>query len=218
MANSQLLDILLFAMVAAFLLFRLYSVLGRRTGNEREVSDRFRRIGGAPGGAATALPAAPAIAAPADPVARGLLDIKLADTGFETEKFLSGARQAYQIVITAYADGDRGAMRPLVSDDVYAVFDGAIGARDARHEKVAFTFAAFNEVKIVHAIVKDRRAEITVQFTAQFTSVTTDAAGAVVEGDAQAVRDVHDVWTFARTVGAADPNWTLVATGGPEAL
>src|ERR1700733_472121 len=131
MANSQLLDIFLIAMVAGIILFRLYTVLGRRTGHERPPQENYRLSGAAPTPPATddnvvALPTAkrPEAVAdkPADPVARALLDIKLADRGFETEHFLAGARSAYEMIVTAFAKGDRAALRPLLSDEVYKAF------------------------------------------------------------------------------------------------
>ncbi len=224
MANSQLLDLFLIAMVAGIILFRLYTVLGRRTGHERPPQDNYRlsRNPEAPAPAAddnvVTLPGvkrADAVAdKPADPVARGILDIKLADRGFEIEHFVSGARSAYEMIVTAFANGDRAALRPLLSDEVYKAFDAAIGARESRHEKIAFTFVGFKDTKIVQAVLKNRSAEVTVAFGAQFISATSDAGGAVIEGDAKSVRDVTDVWTFARDTRARDPNWTLVATSG----
>jgi predicted lipid-binding transport protein (Tim44 family) len=227
MANSQLLDIVLIAMVACVILFRLYTVLGRRTGQEREPSQRFGRIGGdakkpATGGDnVVALPdrSAARLEAPkpGDPLARALLDIKLADRAFEPEHFLSGARHAYEIIVTAFAGGDRAALKPLLSDEVYATFDAAIGAREARHEKIAFTFVGFKDAKIVHAALKGRMAEVGVQFAAQFISATSNETGAVVDGDPKALHDVSEDWTFSRDTRAADPNWILIATGEPQA-
>lgn len=227
MAGSQFLDIVLIAMVACVILFRLYTVLGRRTGQEREPSQRFRQIGGevkkpaSKGDNVVALPDRAAARAelpkPADPLARALLDIQLADRGFEAGHFLAGARHAYEIVVTAFASGDRAALRPLLSDDVYATFDGAIHTREARGEKTAFTFVGFKDAKIVHAALKERMAEITVQFASQFISSTTNEAGAVVDGDPKAQRDVSENWTFSRDTRAGDPNWILVATGESQA-
>jgi predicted lipid-binding transport protein (Tim44 family) len=222
MANSQLLDIVLIAMVAGVILFRLYTVLGRRTGHEREPSERFNRVGGAkPGDNVVALPDRSAARAepakPLDPVAKGLLDIKLADRGFDTDHFLAGARQAYEIIVVAFASADREALRPLLSGDVFSTFDAAIRAREERKEKVSFTLVGIKDVKVVLAALKDRMADITVQFSSQFISATTNFAGAVIDGDPKAVREVTDSWTFARDTGARDPNWTLVATGEPEA-
>jgi predicted lipid-binding transport protein (Tim44 family) len=222
MANSQLLDIVLIATVAAIILFRLYTVLGRRTGHERPPQENYRLSGNPPAAPAddnvVALPGTKRADLiddkPADPVARGLLDIKLADKTFETEHFLSGARSAYEMIVTAFANGDRATLRPLLSEEVYKAFNDAIAARETRNEKIAFTFVGFKDAKIVQAALKARIAEITVAFGAQFISATSDAGGQVVEGDAKSVRDVTDVWTFSRDARARDPNWMLVTTSG----
>lgn len=221
MVNSELLDIVLIA-VAGFVLFRLYTVLGRRTGHERPPQENYR-LSHTP--EAPAQPAEDNLVAmppraeiidgrPADPVARGLADIKLADKAFETEHFLSGARQAYEMIVTAFAGGERATLKPLLSDEVYKAFEGAIASREAAKQHTQFTFVGFKDAKIVQAALKARTAEITVAFGAQFISATSNEAGAVVEGDARTVRDVTDVWTFSRDTRARDPNWTLVATSG----
>ncbi len=226
MLNAQVLEILVIAMVAGIILFRLYSVLGRRTGHERPPQDSSR-FGGPPKAAESAgnvvpLPARVAAdsktrtEAPSDSVGRALLDIKLADRGFETEHFLSGARKAYEMVVTAFARGDRATLKPLLSAEVFAAFDSGITAREQRHETMSYTFVGLKDAKIAHAALKGETAEITVSFQAQFISATTNPAGEVVEGDARAVREVNDVWTFARDVRAQDPNWILIATSGSE--
>jgi predicted lipid-binding transport protein (Tim44 family) len=222
MVNSQLFEILIAATVAGVILFRLYTVLGRRTGHERPPQEKFsgNPAPQAPGDNVVALPDRAGARAeviderPADPVARGLLDIKLADRAFEAEHFLSGSRAAYEMIVTAFAGGDRSTLRPLLSEEVFAAFDEAMRGRDERKEHTAFTFVGFKDTKIVHAALKTRMAEITVAFGAQFISATSDANGTVIEGDAKSVRDVTDVWTFAHDVRARDPNWTLVATSG----
>ena len=225
--NSQLLYIIILAMVAGFILFRLYTVLGRRTGNERPPSQRFERVGGA---AEPAKPAENVVllpdrtagsdmqTAPADAVGRALLDIKLADRSFDTDHFVEGARKAYEMIVTAFAHGERGTLRPLLSDDVYAAFDRVIQDREAKQQKVEFTFVGFRDVKITAAELKKNLAEVTVSFAAQFISATSDAEGKLVDGDSKAVRDVTDVWTFERNVRASDPNWRLVATSGEADL
>jgi predicted lipid-binding transport protein (Tim44 family) len=225
MPNGQFFDILLFAVVAGVILFRLYTVLGRRTGNERPPQESYRLSGRTPAADSSAppdnvvpLPVAARTAqpagAPADPVARGLLDIKLADRGFETEHFIAGARSAYELIVTAFARGDRAQLKPLLSDEVFAAFGQVISGRETRKETIAFTFVGFKDVKIVHAAMKGRSAEITLAFGSQFISATSDSNGAVLTGDSKSVRDVTDVWTFARDVRARDPNWLLVATSG----
>lgn len=220
MADSQLLGILLLAMVAGIILFRLYTVLGRRTGNEREPQDRLRRIeaGAAQPAAenALALPdratASPQQSEERDGVAGALAAISRADRTFEANHFLEGAREAYRQVVTAFAARDRDSLRPLLSDEVYSAFDAEIRTHEERHETVKYALIGFSEVSIVHAELKGRIAEVTVHFAAQFVSSTTDANGLVVEGDAKAVRDVVDIWTFDRDTRSSDPNWTLVAT------
>ncbi len=223
MANSQLFLILLLAMVAGLILIRLYSVLGRRTGNERPPGQKWRLRGlsdpaSAPPQTAAvdnvvALPSRP-VAANADPVAQGLMDIKLADRSFEAEHFVSGACKAYEIIVKAYAGSDRATLRPLLSDEVYAAFDSVMSAREERKEKVVFAFGTITGTKVLHAEMKGRTAEITVEFAAQYTSSTTNAAGGVVDGDPRAMQNVVDHWTFARDLKSGDPNWVLVATSG----
>jgi predicted lipid-binding transport protein (Tim44 family) len=218
--------IVLLAMVAGIILFRLYSVLGRRTGSERPPHERFERIGGAaeppkPADNVVALPDRSArTEAPdsSDPVARALLDIKLADRGFDTDHFLEGARRAYETIVTAFAKGDRTTLRPLLSDDVYATFDQVVREREAKGYKIEFTFVGLGEVKIVAATMKKNVADVTVSFAAKFISATTDSDGKLVEGDSKAVQDVTDIWSFERNVRATDPNWRLVATSGEADL
>jgi predicted lipid-binding transport protein (Tim44 family) len=224
--NSQLLFILLLATVAGIILFRLYTVLGRRTGNERPPPERFERVGGtaeqpqAPNqpvllpdrNARTEQPP------PSDPVSQALFDIKLADRSFDADHFLDGARKAYEMIVTAFAHGDRAALRPLLSDDVFHTFDQVIAGREAKKQKVEFTFVGFKEVKISGASLNKTVADITVSLGAQFISVTLDSEGKLIEGDPKAVRDVTDVWSFERNVRASDPNWRLVATSGKADL
>jgi len=218
MANSQLLEILLLAMVAGVILFRLYTVLGRRTGHEPP-PEAYRVGPPADPSAdkpAIALPAPRSADMPADPVARGLMEIKLADRNFDQEHFLSGARHAYEMILTAFSANDRVTLKPLLSDEVYAAFDAAMRGREERHESVSFTFVGFKDVKVVDATLKGKMADIAIAFTAQFISSTTNAQGDVVAGDPKSVHEVTDVWAFERNVRSGDPNWTLVHTSGEE--
>jgi predicted lipid-binding transport protein (Tim44 family) len=215
MASSQLLNIILIATVAGFVLFRLYTVLGRRTGHERPPEDNYRlkpaedAVGVHDNGKLTH--AAPA-ERPSDPVASGLFDIGLADRSFDKDHFVKGARAAYEAILTAFAAGDRITLKPLLSDEVFAAFDSVIRKRERAAEKASLTLVGFGDVKVIAAVLKGNMAEITLAFAAQLISATTNADGAVIEGDAKSVRDVTDVWTFTRDVHARDPNWTLVAT------
>jgi predicted lipid-binding transport protein (Tim44 family) len=223
MANSQLLVIVALAMVAGIILFRLYSVLGRRTGNEREPQERFRRLGGATNETGENVVTMPGrlrtdagSAKPLDEVEQALMDIKLADRNFETDHFIAGAKKAHELIVTAFAKGDHDALRPLLNDEVFEAFDHVLKEREARKESVKYTVVGYKDVKVVHASLKGRIAEITVSFAVQFISSTMNAAGAVIEGDPAAVRDVTDIWTFSRDLKGSDPNWTLVATSGGE--
>jgi predicted lipid-binding transport protein (Tim44 family) len=194
MPDAQLIEILIAAMVAGVILFRLYSILGRRTGHEPQPQDRV-----APVPAKANLRSLPA-ERPNEPQARSLFDIQLADPSFETGHFLKGARNAYEIIQKAFAAGDRAGLKPLLSDDVYNVFDSEIAKRGTA--PASETMRAITDARIVHAALDGKTAEITVAFRAQFGR--TD----------QAQRDVSDVWTFARAIGASSPTWTLVATSG----
>ncbi len=227
MANSSFLEFVVLAMVVGFILFRLYSVLGRRTGNERPPQERYGLNPSAPPptdatGKVIPLPeraqrAEANIERPSDPVARGLLDIKLADRGFDSESFLGGARQAHEMIVTAFARSDRETLRPLLSPDVFAAFEGVIREREARKERTEFTFVGLDAAKITEAVLKDRKAEVTVSFQSKFISATYDAQGTMIDGDAQLVRHVTDVWTFERDTRASDPNWHLVSTSAADA-
>ena len=214
MIGSQLLDIVLIASVAGFVLFRLYTVLGRRTGHERPPQDNYR-LG--PQQAQDAVGAVPKLShasadRPSDPVASGLFDIGLADHGFDREHFLKGARAAYEMILTAFAANDRATLKPLLSEEVYTAFDSVMLRREQGGEKAALTLVGFSDVKIIAASLKGTVAEITLAFGARLISATMDSGGKVIDGDAKSVRDITDVWTFTRDTRAHDPNWTLVAT------
>jgi predicted lipid-binding transport protein (Tim44 family) len=221
--NSQLLEILFIAMVAGLVLFRLYSVLGRRTGHERPPQEEVNARVGQTADNVVQLPDRTAqqrenanAERPTDPLQRGLVDIKLADRTFEEDHFLTGARAAFEMIVTAFAAGDRATLRPLLSDEVFSAFDGGIRAREQAKQKVNFTFVGFKDAKLTHAALKGRMAEVTVTFAAQYITATLDQGGNVVEGDTKSVRDVTDIWTFAHDVRAGDPNWKLVATAGDD--
>jgi predicted lipid-binding transport protein (Tim44 family) len=199
MPDAQLIEILIAAMVAGVILFRLYTILGRRTGHEPQHQDRLTPVS-----SAANLRAVPA-ERPSEPKARSLFDIQLADPSFEPNHFLKGARSAYEIVLKAFAGGDRASLKPLLSDEVYKAFDAEITKRGGA--PAAETLAGITDAQIVHATLEDKTAEITVSFRAQFAHGTPAASDYVQ-------RDVTDVWTFARKIGSDSPTWTLVATSG----
>ncbi|MFL9825354.1 Tim44/TimA family putative adaptor protein [Rhodoplanes sp. SY1] len=152
------------------------------------------------------------IAAPGSPVAVGLAAIAAADPGFDPQHFLVGARAAYEMIVTAFAEGDRRSLRNLLSKEVFDGFEAAIKDRESRGETAETRFVSIDTAEVSSAELRGRIAQVTLRFVSQLISVTRDRAGAVVDGSDEKVTEVTDVWTFARDVSSRDPNWKLVAT------
>ena len=228
-----------FLALAIFVIWRLRSVLGEKTGHEQPPVDTFARrdrqvpppqAPAAPGDNVVRLPTGNAdrppppppstppqdrwagIAAPDSPVAKGLDDIARAEGGFDAKAFVEGAKSAYEMIVTAFAQGDAATLKGLLAKDVFDGFDRAIKERETRKEKVETTFVSIDKAEIVGAEARNRIGQITVRFVSKLITATRDAAGKVVDGNPESVVDMTDVWTFARTLGARDPNWQLVAT------
>ncbi len=146
------------------------------------------------------------------PLAVSLAAIMGVDPSFDPKQFLDGARTAYEMIVTAFAEGDRKALKPLLGREVYDGFAGAIGEREQRGETVEFNFVGIDKAEIVDAALKGRSAQVTARFVSKLVSATRNKAGEVVDGDPVVVADVTDIWTFARDTGSRDPNWLLVAT------
>lgn len=227
--TGTVLELVFLAAIAAFVFFRLFSVLGKRTGNEqppydpRRVDTRRTAAGKddnvVPLPRAREVPPKPVVrnsvmagVAPGSALALGIERIREADMSFDPDEFVSGAKMAHEMIARAYADGDRSTLKPLLGDDVFASFDAAITAREKAGHKVEFSFVGLKQAKLEEAGLRDRLAEVTVRFVSELISATRDAAGAVIEGAAGVVREVTDVWTFARDTRSSDPNWKLVAT------
>lgn len=215
MESFPFLDLLLLAMIAGFVLFRLWSVLGRKTGHEPNPRENFsaRGDGNVVGLPRSAAQAAPAQAAPLTPLQRALADIRQADRAFDASAFLAGARQAHEMIATAFAAADRETLKNLLDPQIYGHFESAIAEREAKALKAEFSYVRLVSAEIVDAALKGRTAEVTVRFVVELMSALRDAQGAIVEGDPNIVRQVTDVWTFARDTRSDDPNWTLSATG-----
>ena len=135
-----------------------------------------------------------------------------ADPSFDAKHFITGARAAYEMIVTAFAAGDRRQLRSLLSREVYDGFDAAISEREARGETVETKFVSIDVSTITGAELRGRTAQITVRFVSKLVSATRDRSGAVIDGNAEKVTDVTDVWTFARDISSRDPNWKVVAT------
>ena len=210
-------DLVLFGMVAAFLVLRLRSILGRRTGFERPPQN-VRPPGTPPAGPvidAKAEPVAPATAAaravpdPASPVGQALGQIRAADQGFEPARFLDGAERAFRIIVAAFAAGDRTTLRNLLADDTYSAFEQAIAAREAAGHVQVSEVRGMEKVAIEAAEMRGSHALVTVRFVSDQISFTRDKDGHPVLG-AEAVTEITDVWTFERDLASRDPTWRLV--------
>lgn len=230
MGDGSLIEIVLFAMVAAFLFIRLRNVLGRRTGNERQRPDPIARPVPDPrgdnvlklpdrgDGARADIDGIDLDKPPAEvlPVAAGLAQIKSADPGFSEDGFLSGARGAFEMIVDSYARGDLQTLRPLLADDVYERFATAVKARQAAGESLETRIERVESVDVAEARMDGRTAIVTVRVVSEQVNVTRDRAGAVLDGDPAKPEEVIDLWTFARNTKSRDPNWVLVATRTPS--
>lgn len=222
----KFIDIIILAMIAAFLVYRLRNVLGKRTGNERPPQNPYGpREEAAPlpreandDDTVVALPGhSIADDIPEDsPAADGLKAIRKADSGFSVEEFSEGARYAFDMIVTSFANGDRDTLRPLLSDEVYENFAGAIDAREANEETMEMTLVGIRDADIIEANMDGRVAFVTVKFVTEQIEVVRDKAGEPVSGDPGKVTTVTDIWTFARNTRSRNPNWTLVATEAPN--
>jgi predicted lipid-binding transport protein (Tim44 family) len=219
----QFLDLIFFAVVAVFLVMRLRSVLGRRTGTEQR-RDPFAGVpvGDQPSSRKPPVPLPDLASKPvldsgaASPVADGLARIREADTNFDQGQFLAGARGAFEMIVNAYAAGDAAKLRPLLSDEVFANFNGAIEERRKAGQTHSTTVIGIRSLDIVEAELQDRTAVVTVKIVSDQINVTRDGAGGVVEGNPTAVVTITDLWTFSRNTRSRDPNWQLVATRSPH--
>jgi predicted lipid-binding transport protein (Tim44 family) len=221
---------IIFLALAIFIFIRLRSVLGQRTGRERPPYDPYSaRDARAPASEKVvtlptrnaetmARPAEPApdrwkgIAAEGSAVATGLDAIALSDRGFDAKHFVVGAKAAYEMIVGAFAAGDRKSLKGLLSREVYDGFEAAIRDREAKGETVENKFVSLDTADIIGAELRGSTAQVTVRFVSQLISATRDKAGNVIDGSPDKVTEVTDVWTFARDVTARDPNWKLVAT------
>ncbi len=225
---------IIFLALAVFIFLRLRSVLGQRTGRERPPYDPYsargepvrpasEKVVALPNRNAEAPappPAAPiaagerwkGVAEAGTPIAAGLDAVASADANFDGKHFLTGARAAYEMIVNAYAEGDRRTLKNLLSREVYEGFESVIGEREKRGETVESRFVSVDNAEITGAELRGRNAQVTVRFSSKLVSATRDKNGNVIDGNAEKVADVTDIWTFARDVSVRDPNWKLVAT------
>lgn len=216
--NSPLLQLLVLAGIAVFLVLRLRSVLGTRDGFERpssEVTDptrsskrEFEVIEGGPDHDIT------------DHVAEGsdaavaLAAMKRVEPSFSASEFLGGARGAYEMILMGFERGEIDELRTFLADDVFDTFSEVVADRKAQGLTIEAEFVGVRELSLADASFAEntRTAEITVRYVGELTSVVKNANGEVIEGSSSTVKRQKDIWTYARVMGSDDPNWQLVAT------
>ncbi|QFU10149.1 Tim44-like domain protein [Rhodobacteraceae bacterium THAF1] len=218
--SSSLIQLLVLAGIAVFLILRLKNVLGTRDGFEKPP--------------VTSQPDAPARKRPEFEVieggpdrditdhvedgsdsAKALAAMKMAEPGFDVGEFLSGARQAYEMIFLAFERGDISDVRGFLDPDVADAFDQVIAERKAQGLSIQSEIVGVRDVELYRATFDrdSKYGEVTVRFLAEMTTVVTNADGEIVEGDVNEIKRQRDTWTFGRTMGADDPNWLLIATG-----
>lgn len=222
------LDIVFFAVVAVFLILRLRGVLGKRTGNERPPAQWTR--GEKPPAPDTVpdnvvdlakarqpaqdppLGAGQEDVATAEPSGRGEAAIRARDPSFSASTFLAGARMAFEMIIAAYASGDKKALRPLLADQVYKPFCDAIDARARASQELSTELMGILSVEMIDAAVQGSLAQVTVRFVSEQINVTRTLDGHIVDGDPAKITEITDEWTFGRDTRSRNPNWQLSAT------
>ena len=226
-SGSQFIDIILFAMVAAFLVLRLRSVLGRRNGSktghrdifaqrkaEPHAEDNVIAIGDQKPGQKDSVwnkPQDDAAEGHSDLI-EGIAQIRRADPSFDPDGFVGGAKGAFDMILTAFSSGDKATLKGLLSAEVYGNFAQAINDRERQGHTLEDTLVGIKSAELVEAYMEGRNANVTVKFVSEQITVTRDKEGQIVEGNPNTVTEVTDFWTFARDTRSRDPNWELVAT------
>lgn len=211
-------SVIILAMIALFLGLRLYSVLGRKTGHGSDLAEPVKEPGREPDlrrlvPVAAAPQRSPVSKTPVDDGAQaGLTAIAADDRSFDLDQFMDGAGAAYRMVLEAFWTGDRDTLSELAGEDVQASFDEAIAAREESGERLDNRLIAIEEASVSAASLYAREARITVKFEAAIAAITRNEAGEIVAGSTDDAVTTHDLWTFERSLDAADPNWLLTET------
>jgi predicted lipid-binding transport protein (Tim44 family) len=230
---------IIFALLAIFVVWKLSSVLGMRTGHEKPPRDPFirrpgddvRRDAPVSDGNVIRLPGAAnddrrmpdqkpvadtnrwaGFAEPATPLWNELQALGRVDPNFDPKHFIEGAKAAYEMIINAFAAGNKAVLQNLVAPDVFASFGKAISDRDERGDKVETTLVSIDKTSLDHVQLQGNVAQVAVLFAVKLITATRNKAGEIIEGSADKVVDVTDLWSFSRDVSSRDPNWKLIAT------
>lgn len=229
MSDNNVIILIILAAAAGFLLLRLRSILGTRSGFEEP--EKFVRPNPAASNGeddndnVVTLPQRRdeedddddifAVTEPDSDLGKTLKAMKSVDDAFNVREFIEGSKAAYEMLLTAFESGDKETLEPYLSNEVFTAFSEAIDARESRNLSVDMRFIGFRTAELIEASYDptDQKGEITMRFVSEVVTATRNAQGEIVEGDPHAVQKVTDVWTFTRIMGADDPNWVVVATG-----
>ena len=206
-------DILIFAVIAVFLIFRLRSILGNRDGFEKpqkavqtdSSADNIINFKGKT-----------PVAESAPLNGSGLKELRKLDASFKDEEFLSGAKAAFPLILNAYSESDLGSLRRYVGFDLYEEFSNAVHQRDASGEHLKIDIETVNDVQLLDAEISDGIATVTVKYDTIQSRILTDASDTVIEEDSISSEQIEDIWIFERDIRSTDPNWRLVETGTAE--
>lgn len=206
-------DILIFAVIAIFLIFRLRSILGTKDGfensenrldSESSTDNVIKFKGKSPDKVSVPLSGS------------GLKELRKLDPTFKDEEFSNGAKAAFPLILNSFSDGDLGSLRRYLGFDLYEEFSSAIHQRDAAGEKLKITIEKIEDIQLLDAEVSDGIASVTVKFNSVQTRILTDANDIEIEDDSMSSENIEDIWVFERDVRSKDPNWRLVETGTTE--
>lgn len=206
--------LIVFIALSAFIAYRLYSVLGAKTGEERprEIEGLQRAKTREPPGPETRQSAPEEI--PMPPVTPAAEPLRAADRNFDEKAFLEGARGAYELIVEAFTSGDLKSIRQFLGNTVFEAFRTAIAERDRTGSRADLKFVSIESAKIASSRVESGAMIAVTDFISNQVRATYDQAGAVIAGDPSRIDLVKDRWTFSRPLNSSDPNWTLIATGG----
>jgi predicted lipid-binding transport protein (Tim44 family) len=218
--STQMIELLILFAIAAFVLYRLKSVIGTRTGYEAP-PERYQQ--GAEREAEPQLERAPEPAiedidarhALSDDAREAFAAMRNVEPDFNVETFLGGARSAYEMILMAYEEGDRDTLRDLLAPDVFRAFESVIDERESQGLTVDARFIGVRDLRVESAAFdpETNEADVAIRFVGELITAVRDSENRIVEGDPNEVRRQTDVWTFSRVMGAPNPNWLLTATG-----
>jgi len=210
---GQLVEILVFAFIAAIIIFKLISVLGQRTGFERQQrrNDAFQDpLNPAEGQDSTRSPAEEDLIGPG--LRKAYTQFLSLDSRFSLGHFLTGATRAFEMIVLAYAKGDLKSLKPLLGPDVYKDFQEAIKDRQQKKESLETKIEKIESPEITDMRLKETQATITVRFTSEQIHLIRDNAGKIIEGNPKQSEQVIDLWTFSRDLRSKEQNWILIRT------